>query len=172
MRVLTSSLDRLLLVVLACAVLAPAPITRADDEHARPADGDIHDKVRSIWDAIVHDDPSRAHDAFFPREPFLEIKAMRDPGRYYDRLYARFEADVHALHASTADLERASFDHFQLARRGGYVKPGEEGNRLPYWASRHCKLFYRVDGALRSLEVRVAITWSDHWYVIHLNEFH
>jgi hypothetical protein len=29
-----------------------------------------------------------------------------------------------------------------------------------------------VDGQPRQFEVRVLITWDDHWYVIHLNEFH
>jgi len=137
----------------------------------RPAEGDVHDKVGRLWDAIVNDDPARAGDVFFPREPFLRIKAMADPGRYYDRLRARFDQDIHTLHATTPDLGQARFVRFELARRGGYVLPGEEGNRLPYWASRHSRLVYRVGAAERALEVRVLIAWEDHWFVIHLNEF-
>jgi hypothetical protein len=143
----------------------------AEETLERPADGDIHDKVQHVWDAIVKDDPALAADAFFPRDPFLKIKAISDPGRYYDQLRARFDADIHALHARTPDLARAKLERFELARRGGYVKPGEEANRLPYWASRHSRLYYRVDGALRSLEVRVVIAWERKWYVIHLSEF-
>jgi hypothetical protein len=138
---------------------------------ARPAEGDVHDKVARLWDAIVHDDPAVATAVFFPREPFLRIKAMADPGRYYDRLRARFDQDIHTLHATTPDLGQARFVRFELARRGGYVLPGEEGNRLAYWASRHSRLVYRVGGAERALEVRVLIAWEDHWFVIHLNEF-
>lgn len=137
----------------------------------RPAPGDVEAKIRRLWDAVVHDDPARASDVFFPREPFLSIKAMRDPGRYYDRLRARFDQDIHALHEKTPDLERAEYVGFELARRGGYVQPREEGNRLPYWASRHSRVTYRLDGQLRSFEVRVLIAWQDVWYVIHLNEF-
>lgn len=138
---------------------------------ARPPEGDLGAKVLRLWDAIVHDDPARAAGVFFPREPFLSIKAMRDPGRYYDRLRARFELDIHALHDKTPGIARAEFVRFELARRGGYVVPGEEGNRLPYWASRHSRLMYRVDGELRSFEVRVLIAWESAWFVIHLSEF-
>ena len=153
-------------------VLPAASSAHGDAAAARPADGDVHAKVQRLWDAIVHDDPARATDVFFPREPFLQIKAMQHPERYYERLRARFESDIHALHARTPELARARFERFELARRGGYVKPGEEGNRLAYWASRHSTLFYRVGRELRSLEVRVLIAWNDAWYVIHLNEFH
>lgn len=138
----------------------------------RPHDGDVHAKVKRLWDAIVQDDPALASDVFFPRDPFLSIKNIRDPGRYYDRLRKRFDQDIHTLHKETPDLQRAVFVRFQLAHRGGYVAVREEGNRLPYWASRHSRVFYRVDGELRSFEVRVLIAWSGAWYVIHLNEFH
>ncbi len=151
---------------------AAAQSTPLTEAAVRPADGDVHDKIRHVWDAIVRDDPSLAKDAFFPREPFVHIKDIVDPGRYYDRLRARFDSDIHALHVNTPDLERAQFERFELARRGGYVNVHEEGNRLPYWASRHSRLFYRVGNTPRSLEVRVVIAWEGLWYVIHLSEFH
>lgn len=159
--------------LLALVLFSGAATTAAQDASPppRPPAGDIHDKVRLLWDAIVKDDPALAASAFFPREPFLQIKAMQNPGRYYDKLRARFDQDIHALHASTPDLNRASFERFELARRGGYVRVREEGNRLPYWASRHSRLFYRVGKELRSLEVRVIIAWQDIWYVIHLSPF-
>jgi NADH:ubiquinone oxidoreductase subunit len=58
-----------------------------------------------------------------------------------------------------------------LVKRGGWVKVGEEGNRLPYWVSRHSWLHYRVNGKPAKLEVRVMITWDDHWFITHLSEF-
>ena len=97
---------------------------------------------------------------------------MTDPGRYYDRLLKRFERDIHVLHRETKDLDRAQFDHLELVKRGGWVSVGEEGNRLPYWASRHSFLHYRVGDSARKLELRVLITWGTRWYVIHLSEFH
>jgi len=137
----------------------------------RPPEGDLPDKIRKLWEAVVHDDPSLAAQAFFPREAFLMVKNMANPGRYYDRLRNRFDQDIHDLHRRTANLDVALFDHFELARRGGFVRVNQEGNRLPYWASRHSFIYYRVGKKLRRIEVRVLITWDDSWYVIHSNEF-
>jgi hypothetical protein len=97
---------------------------------------------------------------------------MQKPERYYDRLRARFDRDVHTLHETTPDLKEARFERLELGSRGGWMKVGEEGNRLPYWAARHAWLHYRVGAEPRKLEVRVLITWGTRWYLIHLNEFH
>jgi len=138
----------------------------------RPAAADVEDKIRKLFDAIVADDPRRAADSFFPRAAFLLVKDMRDPGQYYDRLRARFDADIHALHRALPGVEHAQYERFELARRGGFVWPKQEGNRLPYWASRHSLLHFRIGKTLQHLEVRVLISWDAHWYVIHLSEFH
>lgn len=139
----------------------------------RPPLGDAEDRARLLFEAILHDDPARAEPFFFPREAFLVIKAMARPERYYDRLHARFARDIHALHAAIPERDRANarFERLELVRRGGFVRVGEEGNRLPYWASRHSFVHYRVGEARRKLEVRVLITWGERWYVIHLSEF-
>ncbi|MFT3927886.1 MAG: hypothetical protein QM778_35490 [Myxococcales bacterium] len=127
--------------------------------------------AKLLFDAIVHDEPARAAEFFFPRDAFLLVKAMQKPERYWDKLRARFDQDIHALHHNTPDLDKAEFERLELTRRGGWVKPGEEGNHLPYWAARHAWLHYRVGKQKRKLEVRVLITWDDRWYVIHLSEF-
>ena len=138
----------------------PRPSFAADDE--RP---------RRLFQAIVQDSPDLARDFFFPREAFKHVKAMDESDRYWRRLYARFETDIHALHTQTPDLARAEYDSLELSRRGAWMRPGEEGNRLPYWAARFNRLFYRVDGERRSLELRVLIQWGERWYLIHLSEF-
>ena len=147
---------------------------RADLKEAppRPAVDSAQADAKLLFEAIVHDDPARALAFFFPRDAFVLVKAMQKPERYYDKLRARFEQDIHALHARTPDLDKATFERLEITKRGGWVKPGEEGNRLPYWAARHAWLHYRVGQEKRELEVRVLITWDDRWYVIHLNEFH
>jgi hypothetical protein len=139
---------------------------------ARPPASEVDQKARLLFDAIVHDDPQRALECFFPRDAFLKVKAIADPGRYYDELRARFIEDIHSLHRQTPELAQASFARFELVQRGGWIKVGEEANRLPYWASRHSWLHYNVGKSQRKLEVRVLITWGPHWYVIHLSEFH
>ena len=146
----------------------PAP---SEEPPPRPPAADAEAKARVLFDAIVSDTPERAASVFFPRDAFLKVKDMRDPGRYYDRLRSRFDQDVHALHAVLPDPSSARFERFELARRGGFVRAHEEANLLPYWAARHSFIYYRAGNQLRKLEVRVMITWDDRWYVIHLNEF-
>jgi hypothetical protein len=155
----------------------PPPIpehNRADLKEAppRPAPDSAEAAARLLFEAIVRDQPQAAAAAFFPRPAFLLVKDIKDPGRYYDQLYARFIADVHALHKSLPEPANAQFERFELSARGGFMRVHEEGNRLPYWAARHSILYYRSAGQLRHFEVRVLITWDDRWYVIHLNEFH
>jgi len=134
--------------------------------------GDFEPRLKLLFEAIVKDDPARAVDVFFPRDAFLQVKAMQNPGRYWDKLKARFEQDIHTLHKSVGSVSGARYERFELAKRGGLIAPGDEGNKLAYWASRHSFLFYRVGKQLKKLEVRVAITWQERWYVIHLSEFH
>jgi hypothetical protein len=160
-------------VVCAYAALALAqPMATGAPELPRPAEAEVTPKIRAVFEAIVHDDPALAREAFFPRPAFLRVKDIPDPGGYFDQLQRRFESDIHALHQLTPDLDRAHFERFEFSRRGGFVRPHEEVNRLPYWAARHSWLVYRVDAQLRRIEVRVLISWEDHWYVIHLSEFH
>ena len=150
------------------------PQNRADQTQPppRPAANEVDAKIRKVFNAIVADDPALAADSFFPREAFLLVKDMATAGRYYDQLRRRFDADIHALHKQFPGIEHAEFDRFELAQRGGFVTPHQEGNRLPYWASRHSHIYFRIGKARQTLEVRVLITWGDHWYVIHLSEFH
>ena len=152
----------------------PSPPASAGHEQPppRPSSEHAQQPARLLFQAIVEDDPALAEACFFPRDAFVLVKAMERPERYWDKLHKRFQAEIHALHRATPELAQARFVRLELTQRGGYVRPGEEGNKLPYWAARHAWLHYRVGDQPRKLEVRVLITWQDHWYVIHLNEFH
>lgn len=146
------------------ATLSPA--------QARPSEASAQALGRQLLAALVADDPSLARAEFFPREAFMQVKAMARPERYWDRLYARYELDVHTLHRTRPELAQAEFVKLELKRRGGWVRAREEGNRLPYWAARHALLHYRVGSQLHKLELRVLISWGARWYLIHLREFH
>ena len=147
---------------------------RADQREPapRPDASSAERRAKLLFDAIVHDDPARAEDAFFPRSAFLLVKDIPNPGQYYDQLHKRFISDIRALHRKLPDPADAHFERFELARRGAFMRVRDEGNRLPYWASRHSVLHYTSKGRAQQLEVRVLITWDDQWYVVHLNEFH
>lgn len=173
---------RLIALLTLCFAVRPpvfAQTTIPDENRAslqspppRPSDGSAQAVGALLFDAIVRDRPELADAAFFPREAFMLVKAMERPERYYARLSERFTADIHRLHQSLRGHARAEFVRLELGRRGGWVRRGEEGNRLPYWAARHALLHYRVDGTPKALEVRVLISWGTRWHVIHLSEFH
>src|SRR4051794_5822158 len=61
----------------------------------RPATDSAQEAGRRLLQAIVHDDPQLAAEAFFPRAAFVQVKAMQKPERYYDKLFARFVDDIH-----------------------------------------------------------------------------
>jgi hypothetical protein len=143
-----------------------------EEAFARPSEESAQELAKRLLQAIIDDQPEAALDTFFPRAAFVQVKAMQKPERYYDKLRARFVADIHALHERTPELAHAQFVKLVLGSRGGWVRPGEEGNRLPYWAARHALLHYRVAAVTHTLELRVLISWQQRWYVIHLSEFH
>ena len=167
------------LLVLAVGLLSsvahaepPAAQPATEDASTRPSEESAQELARRLFQAIIDDQPEVAFDTFFPRAAFVQVKAMYKPERYYDKLRARFVADIHTLHQRTPELAQAQFVKLVLGARGGWVKPGEEGNRLPYWAARHTLLHYRVAAVTHTLELRVLISWQQRWYVIHLSEFH
>lgn len=170
-----------LLVVAALAVggshvKADPPAIPVPPENARelrqrppvPPVGDAEARARVLFDAIVHDDPARAEEFFFPRDPFLILKAIRDPGRYWERLVGWYRRDIHNLHRQTPRLAEATFDGFVLSPMRTWMTVGREGNNLPYWSVYHSYIQYRVAERRRRLEVRVLINWGQRWFVTHL----
>ena len=128
--------------------------------------------TRSLWQAIVDDNPDLARGFFFPQSAYVQIKAIADPAADWDnRLIAEFDQDVGSLHATLgADAARASF--VELAVPGDqaqWIVPGVEYNSGSYWRVYGSKLRYRLDdGTLHELPVTSLISWRGEWYVVHL----
>jgi hypothetical protein len=138
----------------------------------RPGPGDVEERARRLFQAIVADQPAMAADSFLSREAFRLIKGVTDPDALWDRLFRTYERDIHALHAQLgADASRAEFVRFEMSRRRGWVGVREEANRLPYWAQRHNWIVYRVGTEERRFEVRTMIAWNERWFITHLSEF-
>ena len=133
---------------------------------ARPAPGDAEERARALFDAIVADEPERARGFFFPLAPFRRLKGIADPERYWNVLLRHYERDIHALHEELP--EGATFERFEMTRRGGWVERRQEANAIPYWASRHDWVYYRVGERERRFEVRTLINWGSRWYITHL----
>jgi hypothetical protein len=52
------------------------------------------------------------------------------------------------------------------------MKPGSEGNRVPYFRVLRSKLHFRsASGREKSLELTSMISWRGEWYVVHLHGF-
>lgn len=133
---------------------------------ARPPVGDAAERAERLFGAILADDPEPARDFFFPREPFRVLKAIADPDRYWNVLWGHYERDIHRLHEDIP--AGATFERLEMTRRGGWVDRREEANAIPYWASRHDWIHYRVGEASRRFEIRTLINWGPRWYVTHL----
>jgi hypothetical protein len=171
----------LLIAVVACSALqarGAAQLAPARDAGAAPVEppplpplGDANERAAALFDAIVRDDPRAASTFFLPRDAFRLIKAAANPNAVYDGLLRAYERDIHALHGSLPGLAQARFVRVELSHRRSWVLPGEEANRLPYWAQRHNALVYRVGDAERRIELRVLIAWQGRWYATHLSEF-
>lgn len=137
----------------------------------RPTADAAQDRAAQLLAAIMKDDPALAAPFFFPREAFQQVKNIPDPDRYWQRLYARYETDIHTLHATLPNITFYKFVRLALSKRSEWMAVDSEGNKLPYWAARHNTLHYEADGRPAQLEVRVLITWGTEWYLMHLSEF-
>jgi hypothetical protein len=138
--------------------------------------------AKRLLDAIVADDPDAVRDAFFPREPFLELKAIQKPGDYWDQLMSWFVADVHREHERLKPLGKLAFDSFA---KGGCVwkDKGSEANKIAYWSCYKNRFYARpvvapeptATGAKAAkkperveIQLRAMINWGADWYVTHL----
>ncbi len=157
------------------AIVAPAPTTATVDPENKTmpplSSPELERSARDLFDAIVADDPSKAHDFFFPREPFTPLKDVANPDRYWLNLYRAYEHDIHQLHGKRRDWSSASFESFELGSQPTWVKPGDEYNKVGYFRTFGGKLRYRFDGKRYTLKVHTLISWNGRWTITHLLPF-
>jgi hypothetical protein len=128
----------------------------------------LTERARLLFDAVVQGKPELADPFFFPREPFLPLKDVDDPGRYHAELVRLYHRDVLRLHAKRRSWEGARFVSFVLGSPPRWIEPGREWNKLGYYRTFDAKLAYEVSDAARTLIVRTIISWDGQWYVTHL----
>ena len=83
---------------------------RSDPENqARPpaASPDLDEHAAHLLEAVATNDPPTADDFFFPRAPFIPLKDVGDPARYFDQLLAAYHRDIRTLHAQQKDWSGA-----------------------------------------------------------------
>lgn len=160
----------------ASATAAPSPPKDADYDPANkarpPVDSEeLQARARSLFDAIVQNKPPLAEDLWFPRDPFLILKDIKDPGKYWDQLHRTYAKDIDKLHKKRKGWEGAEFVKFEPGSPPKWVKPGEEGNKIGYFRTVKGNLVYTMEGKTHKMEVRVMISWQKRWYITHLSKF-
>ena len=156
---------------------APPPAPKdADYDPANkakpPIDSEeLQARARGLFDAVVQNNPSLGEDFWFPKEPFLILKDIKDPGKYWDQLHRAYVKDIEKLHKKRASWDGCEFEKFEPGSPPKWVKPGEEGNKIGYYRTVKGSLVYKAEGKSHKLEVRVIISWQKRWYITHLSKF-
>ncbi|WP_437903182.1 hypothetical protein WME95_32075 [Sorangium sp. So ce327] len=128
-------------------------------------------RASALFDAIVKKEPALAEPFWFPKEPFIPLKDVKDPGKYWDNLHAAYVNDVKSMHRKRKSWEGARFVGFVVGSKPKWVPPGDEVNKIGYYRSFHGKLKYEIDGKPASLDVHTIISWQGRWYITHLGDF-
>jgi hypothetical protein len=152
------------------AALGPPPIV-ADNKVAPTEGPELQERARGLFDAIVKDEPAQAEAFWFPKEPFIPLKDIKDPGKYWAELHRTYVTDVHILHKERKSWDGAEFVTFEGWSRPKWVPPGDEANKIGYHRAFHGKIRYKVGGEDGAIDVHTIITWQGRWYITHLRKF-
>lgn len=154
------------------AVPAAAAPPFAADNNLPPTEGpELQERAKNLLDAVIHDEPQLGDSFWFPKEPFIPLKDVKGPDKYWETLHRTYGSDVHALHKKRKSWAGVVFEKFEIGSKPKWVKPGEEANKIGYHRSFRGKLSYTVDGKSESFEVRTVITWQGRWFITHLSKF-
>jgi len=130
---------------------------------------DLEARAAHLLEAIAQNEPGTADDFFFPRAPFIPLKDVSDPGRYFDQLLTTYHRDIRSLRAERTEWEGVAFVSFELGTTPTWVAPGKEYNKIGYFRTFGGKLRYRIGDKVKELAVSTIISWDGRWYVTHLS---
>jgi hypothetical protein len=131
---------------------------------------DLTSRARGLFEAIAKDNPTLGESFWFPKEPFIPLKDVKGPDRYWEQLHRMYANDIHALHRKRSSWEGATFDSYRAGSTPSWVKPGDEVNKIGYFRSYHGKIAYSVGAEHGSIDVHTLITWQGRWFVTHLTK--
>ena len=157
----------------AAAAAAPAALAApfAADNNLPPTEGpELQERAKTLLDAVIHDEPQLGDSFWFPKEPFVPLKDVKGPDKYWEQLHRSYGSDIHAIHRKRKSWAGVVFEKFEIGSTPKWVKPGEEANKIGYHRSFRGKLHYTVDGQSESFEVRTIITWQGRWFITHLSK--
>ncbi len=143
------------------------------DAGAPPAPVDeLQARAKKLFEAIQKDEPEIAMAMFFPREPFLALKEVKDPSAYWDKLVKEYKAHIHSHHKKLGKkAAEAEFEALELnPKTQVYVAPKKEFNKTGYNKVTKSKLKYKLKGKTKTLDVATMIDHDSKWYVTHLKQ--
>jgi hypothetical protein len=150
---------------------APAPIDPENKTKPPETSEELQARAKALFEAIVKDEPPLGDPFWFPLEPFIPLKDVKGPEKYWKNLHAAYAADIHKVHKKRKSWEGARFKDFKIGSIPKWVKPGDEANKIGYYRSFRGKLRYELDGETYSIEVHTVISWQGRWYITHLLKF-
>lgn len=150
---------------------SPKPFV-ADNKVLPPLESEeLTQKAKKLLDAIIRDDPALGESFWFPKEPFIPLKDVKGPDKYWNNLHATYARDIHALHRKRKSWEGATFVSFKMGSTPKWVPPGDEANKIGYYRSFRGKLTYRIDEKNTTIDVHTIISWQGEWFITHLSKF-
>jgi len=150
---------------------AAAPIDPENKVKPPETSEELQARAKALFEAIVKDEPAIGDPFWFPKEPFIPLKDVKGPEKYWKNLHAAYAADIHKVHKKRKSWEGATFKDFKIGSIPKWVKPGDEANKVGYWRSFRGKLRYELEGETYSIEVHTVISWQARWYITHLLKF-
>lgn len=149
------------------------PAGRLPQTHAFPSARSTQFKAvtASLWAGLVGNSVDLALPAFFPKQAYVQLKAIPSAeSDWSDRLVRDYRLDIAAAHAllgadpTSAQLVAVTVE----SSYGHWVPPGVCDNGVGYYEMPGSRVVYRERGALRSFGIASMISWRGVWYVVHL----
>jgi hypothetical protein len=132
----------------------------------------LDDRARHLLDAIATGEAARGDDFFFPRSPFIPLKDVRDPGRYFDQLLGAYHRDIRELHKSRRDWTSVRLVSFALGTTPTWVAPGREYNKIGYYRTFGAKLRWQAGDSSGAIGISTIISYHGRWFITHLAPIH
>ncbi len=152
---------------------APKPVVEAgppaDDSLPPFTSDELTTRAKHLLEAIAKDNADLATDLVFPRDAYLAVKDVADPGKHWDgKVMAAFRRDVHALHKRTKGADRAVFTSFEVGQPASEAMPKRKDLKRMLWRARRSRIGFTVDGKPSHIDVAEMTGWRGSWYVTKL----
>jgi hypothetical protein len=146
----------------------PTPVV-ADDALPAFTSDELTTRARHLFEAIQKDDGELAGDIVFPRDAYLQVKDVPDPGKHWDtNVLAAFRKQVHTLHHHTKGIEHGIFTGFELGQPATEALPKKKDLKRMLWRAKRSRLAFTIDGKPSHFDVLEMTGWRGAWYVTKL----